>query len=229
MNRKTVINSVILTASILSTAACASSPSADPQPTAKVSIDSAGAKWAPGPDREFRNITCKEEPAQNPEYPHEPGIRIGEINAETPLQESAELIFPEAPSGIWWSQQSQFGAHDKGATITAGHIDYAPGDLSKEGGELSPFWGHLHEEVVDSCTHVFVTDFDGKHHEYVITGKYLVDQDQLANTTTALTHNGFSLITCAGKTIDAAGGNNQFNYEKNLVLEAQEITQKETA
>lgn len=229
MNRKKVISSVILTASVLSTAACSSEVNTEPRPTAKVSIDSAGAKWAPESAREFHNITCEEKPTKNPEYPQEPGLRIDEIKAETLLQESAELTFPEAPAGIWWSQQSEFGAHDKGATITAGHIDYSPGNLSSEGGELSPFWGNLHQEVVDSCTRVFVTDFKGEHHEYVITSKYLVDQDELAETTTALTHKGLSMITCAGKTIDSVGGDNQFNYEKNLVLEAHEITQKETS
>lgn len=189
-----------------------------------VSVDATGAKWAPEPAHEFTNTQCETAPSKTPHFPQSPGLYISEINAESPLQKSSELVFPAAPAGIWWSQSAPFASNNQGATVTAGHVDHAPGEISPEGGELSAFWGNLHRAEVDECTHIFVTDFELNHHEYVITDKYTIRQENLANNTQALTHQGLTLITCSGKTLEDVGKENQFNYENNLSIEAEKIS-----
>lgn len=188
-----------------------------------VSVDSTGAKWAPVPAHEFTNAQCDKTPSRTPRFPDKPGLYIAEIDAESLLEEQTDLTFLDAPAGIWWNKSSPFGQTSHGATVAAGHVDFAPGAISPEGGELSPFWGKLHNEKVAECTHIFATDFNLKHHEYVITDKYTVKQEELATTTQALTHDGLTLITCSGKTLEDVGKKNQFNYENNLSIEAQEI------
>lgn len=190
-----------------------------------VEVDADGAKRAPEPAHEFTNAQCETTPSKTPHFPQSPGLYISEINAESPLQKSSELVFPAAPAGIWWSQSAPFASTNQGATVTAGHVDHAPGAISPEGGELSAFWGNLHRTEVDECTHIFVTDFELNHHEYVITDKYTIRQEDLANNTEALTHQGLTLITCSGKTLEDVGGKeNQFNYENNLSIEAEKIS-----
>lgn len=211
----------ILTSLTLSS--CSSDSPDSSRPTSSVSVDAHGAKWAPEPAHEFTNASCETTPSTNPHFPDRPGLYISEIDASSLLEEQSDLIFPSAPAGIWWSQSAPFGVTGKGATVTAGHVDYAPGSISSEGGELSPFWGNLHRAEVTECTHIFATDFNLNHHEYVITDKYTVKQEELATTTQALTHDGLTLITCSGKTLEDVGKKNQFNYEKNLSIEAKEI------
>ncbi|MFJ3032668.1 class F sortase [Rothia terrae] len=211
-----------ITLLMLSLSACstdvAEQSSLNPEPT--VSVDPQGAKWAPAPDHEFRNATCDLSPDQEAKFPTQPAISIPSIG-ESPLEQNTELTFPEAPAGMWWSQSPAFGEDtSNAATVTAGHVDYSPGTLSQNGGELSPLWGNLHS--ANECEHVFVTDFNGEHHEYVITSKYIVKQTELYDQG-ILSRPGLEMITCSGKTLKDVGNENQFNYENNLVVEAQHI------
>lgn len=222
---KTSSSYILISATMLSLmlSSCTTNSESAPTPSASVSVDSHGAKWAPEPAHEFTNASCETTPSKDPHFPDKPGLYIAEIDAESLLEEQADLTFPAAPAGMWWTKSSPFGQTSRGATITAGHIDFAPGAISAEGGELSPFWGNLHSEKVAECTHIFATDFNLNNHEYVITDKYTVKQEELATNTQALTHDGLTLITCSGKTLEDVGKKNQFNYENNLSIEAKEI------
>lgn len=222
MNSKITQRFSMLIAVPLILTACSNSPqsssTATSQPT--ISTDTDGAKWAPIPEQEFKDASCSPTPAEHPAFPHEAAINIPTIG-QSPLEQNADLTFPEAPAGIWWSQSPAFGEDtSQGATVTAGHVDYSPGTLSQNGGELSPLWGNLHS--VNECEHVFVTDFTGEHHEYVITSKYIVKQTELYDQG-ILSRPGLEMITCSGKTLKDVGNENQFNYENNLVVEAQPI------
>lgn len=184
----------------------------------RVEVDSSGAQWAPSPQEEFRNAQCNLTPSSVPSYPETYGLKIPGI-FESPLQNSFDLEFPEAPAGMWWEQSAPIGTTDFGPAITAGHVDYAPGVLSPEGGELSP-WGSLHS--VTECTRLFATDAEGKTSEYTITSKYTVNQEAIA-TTGILDPNhpaNLVLITCSGRTLQDVGAEHQFKYEYNLVIEA---------
>lgn len=191
-------------------------------PTAlpKVSIDPQGAKWAPQPAQEFRNATCELTPTiTTDQAPSEYALSIPGTTFYTPLETRPELTFPKAPAGIWWEGSAPIGSTGYGPAITAGHVDYGPGELSDQGGELSP-WGTLH--AIEPCTHLAATDQNGTTYEYVITDKFTVEQDHIA-TSGILNYqdpSDIALVTCSGKTLEAVGPDHQFNYEHNLVIKA---------
>ncbi len=189
-----------------------------PAPLPRVSVDTSGAQWAPEPEHEFRNVQCDLSPAASPAFPSQYGLTIPEAFTSN-LESRADLTFPEAPDGMWWEQSAPIGSSGFGPAITAGHVDYAPGALSPEGGELSP-WGNLH--TIDECTHVFATDAQGVSSEYVITSKYTVAQDDIASTgiLDPAHPSNLILITCSGRTLEEVGAEHQFTYEYNLILEA---------
>lgn len=221
MRHRTVPALILLTLGVPLVACSSHSTNLDTPASAlpKVSIDDQGAKWAPEPEQEFRHAQCDLTATTSPQYPSEYTLSIPGTDFYSPLETRYELTFPDAPAGMWWEQSAPIGSTGYGPAITAGHIDYAPGALTPEGGELSP-WGTLH--AIDECTHIFATDANGETTEYVITDKYTITQEDIA--TTGIfdpTHPAnLILITCSGRTLEDVGAANQFNYQYNLILEA---------
>lgn len=196
-------------------------PEAAPQSgTETVQVDSAGMKVAPEPDDEFRDQECA---APNVDAPNmEPSmVSAPETGIETLVHPSDDLSLPDAPDGMIDTQSAPLGASE-GHTVTAGHVDYAPGVLSEQGGELSP-WGHAHE--LQACDSVFASDENGNVYHYQVTDKFVVDQNELENSGTFDQDGPHSLVmvTCSGKSVEDAGREFQFNYEHNLIIIAEQV------
>lgn len=130
-------------------------------------------------------------------------------------------MLPEAPEGILYDGSAPLDA-SAGKTVTAGHVDYAPGALTDRGGELSP-WGHMHE--ANACDPVYLTAQDGTLHIFVITDKYTVPQEDLeaAGVFETTGDRALVMVTCSGESVPDAGEDFQFRYDHNLVLEAEEV------
>lgn len=183
--------------------------------------------YAPMPEEEFRNASCDLTPNQQVtegtpnswSIPH-----IGQTSELTVSGDSGVLDIPDAPKGTIYSQDAQLG-DTQGAIFQAGHVDYAPGALSDQGGELSP-WGYLHK--VKPCTRVYQFDENGTMYEFVITDLYTVGQNDLASQEEMFRLEGdlaLYMVTCSGATVDNTGGSENtdrigFNFEYNLVVKA---------
>lgn len=189
--------------------------------TESVAVNDAGLKVAPAPDEEFRNESCSLEPGA-----HRPNLDPGELSIpgneiETTLRASEDLTLPAAPNGMIYEGSPDLGS-DEGKTVTAGHVDYAPGVRSGQGGELSP-WGRMHE--ADPCQRVYAADEKGEVHEFVVTDKFVVGKQDLENSG-VFTESGdhkMVMVTCSGESVEDAGEEFQFDYSHNLVIEAVEV------
>lgn len=177
-----------------------------------------GVKYAPRPASEFHNQKCDLSP-QGDTDSATGRVSISGTDITAPLQQTNSLAsLPDAPNVAWYQGSAPIGS-SAGKSVVAGHVDFAPGAKSATGGELSPF-GHLHE--IDPCQHITATDADGDPHEYAATSMYTVKQEDIESSGIYTTDGDpkLELITCSGKSIDDAGGANQFNYQYNLVVEA---------
>lgn len=183
-------------------------------------------KYAPRPEKEFRDAKCDLTPKKQGNPPSLLSWDIPSIDSKSEMQPDdgdGTLNLPDAPKGTSRTVNAQLG--DKtGAIFQAGHVDYAPGILSSEGGELSP-WGHLHR--LDPCAYVYERGADGKDYEFVVTDLYTVKQDQLKDQKDLFRLDGplsLYLITCSGKSVGDDGGSADnrlgFNYEYNLIVKA---------
>lgn len=188
----------------------------------KVGLTDQNDKYAPEPAKPFRNAKCNMA-AEQQARPKPNNWQIPAIGQSAPLEEtgpvSGPVSLPNAPAGIIYGSDAPLDA-SAGTSLLAGHVDHGPGDLSRQGGELSPF-GHLHE--VAPCSHVYVTATDNTVHEFVITDLYTVGQDQLPSEPGVFDTTGkrqLVMVTCSGPTVNDAGGNFQFNYQSNLVVKA---------
>lgn len=189
---------------------------------------------APAPETTYTDQTCPD--AEITDEPREPGTwSIPEMDLTAPFTDDTHWtspVLPDATAGIRYEPSMPVGSKH-GATILAGHVDYAPGALSEAGGELSP-WGHLHE--AKPCQQLTVTTDDGKAHHYWITGLDTTDQDQLTSSTESSTwaeqlfradgDPNLYLITCSGPAVGDAGGAFQFGYADNLIVTATPIDQE---
>ncbi|WP_085528385.1 class F sortase [Kocuria massiliensis] len=201
------------------------------QQDGKVGLTDNNEKYAPTPAKSYRNAQC----SLAPEHQAQPGPDQWEIPAlgqSAPLQSaqptsSGSVALPDAPAGIVYGPAAPLDA-STGTTLLAGHVDHGPGDLSRKGGELSP-WGHLHE--LNPCAHVYATGPGGDVHEFVVTDLYTVDQDKLTDETELFEATGkrqLAMVTCSGPTVNDAGGAFQFNYQSNLVVKATPVNSDDT-
>lgn len=197
-------------------------------------ITDKGLLFAPKPSTEFRNASCPMYPTAANGSGNEPpntmngrsaGWWAPSLKSKLQVTQGAnvlpsgfsnnEVTLPAAPNGVWYASGSPLSSNS-GASILAGHINLNDGNLSP--------WGYLHR--LSECSHVFMNDETGARRELVITGMYLVKQEDLASHTELWRKDGDKkvyLITCSGASIGedgtSAASTFLFNYEYNLVVE----------
>lgn len=198
-------------------------------------VTDAGLLYAPKPASEFRNADCPLYPAgvngSSAEPPKSVGARTAgwwapALRSKTQVVQGATVTpsgfsnnvvtLPAAPNGIWYASGSPLSSNE-GASILAGHINLNDGNLSP--------WGYLHR--LDKCSHIYMNDEHGNRHEFVVTGLYLVKQDELASHSELWRKDGDKkayFITCSGNSVGTDGTREAsstflFNYEYNLIVE----------
>lgn len=198
-------------------------------------VTDAGLLYAPKPASEFRNADCPLYPAgvngSSAEPPKSVGARTAgwwapSLRSKTQVVQGATVTpsgfsnnvvtLPAAPNGIWYASGSPLSSNE-GASILAGHINLNDGNLSP--------WGYLHR--LDKCSHIYMNDEHGNRHEFVVTGLYLVKQDELASHSELWRKDGDKkayFITCSGNSVGTDGTREAsstflFNYEYNLIVE----------
>lgn len=198
-------------------------------------VTDAGLLYAPKPASEFRNADCPLYPAgvngSSTEPPKSVGARTAgwwapSLRSKTQVVQGATVTpsgfsnnvvtLPAAPNGIWYASGSPLSSNE-GASILAGHINLNDGNLSP--------WGYLHR--LDKCSHIYMNDEHGNRHEFVVTGLYLVKQDELASHSELWRKDGDKkayFITCSGNSVGTDGTREAsstflFNYEYNLIVE----------
>ena len=198
-------------------------------------VTDAGLLYAPKPASEFRNADCPLYPAgvngSLAEPPKSVGARTAgwwapSLRSKTQVVQGAtvtpsgfsnnDVRLPAAPNGIWYASGSPLSSNE-GASILAGHINLNDGNLSP--------WGYLHR--LDKCSHIYMNDEQGTRREFVVTGLYLVKQDELASHSELWRKDGDKkayFITCSGNSVGTDGTREAsstflFNYEYNLIVE----------
>ena len=198
-------------------------------------VTDAGLLYAPKPASEFRNADCPLYPAgvngSSAEPPKSVGARTAgwwapSLRSKTQVVQGAtvtpsgfsnnDVTLPAAPNGIWYASGSPLSSNE-GASILAGHINLNDGNLSP--------WGYLHR--LDKCSHIYMNDEQGTRREFVVTGLYLVKQDELASHSELWRKDGDKkayFITCSGNSVGTDGTREAsstflFNYEYNLIVE----------
>lgn len=198
-------------------------------------VTDAGLLYAPKPASEFRNADCPLYPAgvngASAEPPKSVGSRTAgwwapSLRSKTQVVQGATVTpsgfsnnvvtLPAAPNGIWYASGSPLSSNE-GASILAGHINLNDGNLSP--------WGYLHR--LDKCSHIYMNDEQGTRREFVVTGLYLVKQDELASHSELWRKDGDKkayFITCSGNSVGTDGTREAsstflFNYEYNLIVE----------
>lgn len=198
-------------------------------------VTDAGLLYAPKPASEFRNADCPLYPAgvngSSAEPPKSVGARTAgwwapSLRSKTQVVQGATVTpsgfsnnvvtLPAAPNGIWYASGSPLSSNE-GASILGGHINLNDGNLSP--------WGYLHR--LDRCSHIYMNDEQGTRREFVVTGLYLVKQDELASHSELWRKDGDKkayFITCSGNSVGTDGTREAsstflFNYEYNLIVE----------
>lgn len=194
-----------------------------------------GLLYAPKPSTEFKNESCPTYPAgvngSSADAPKSVGDRAAgwwapSLRSRTQGVQGAQVTpsgfsnnavtLPAAPNGVWYASGSPLSSNE-GASILAGHINLNDGSLSP--------WGYLHR--LDKCSHIYMNDEHGNRHEFVVTGMYLVKQEDLASHSELWRKDGDKkayFITCSGSSVGTDGTQEAsstflFNYEYNLVVE----------
>lgn len=147
--------------------------------------------------------------------------------------------------GILYSPSEEL-ASAEGASLLAGHVDYAPGALSEKGGELTD-WGHLNK--LQPCTLVFTADANGTVRASQVITKIVEPQRDAALEDYVALHpeddeaaqrlkrqrevdgilfrstgeKSTVLLTCSGEAVKDVGGEFQFRYENNLIIDTRSI------
>lgn len=202
-------------------------------------VTDAGLLYAPKPASEFRNADCPLYPAgvngTSADPPKSVGARSAgwwapSLRSKTQVVQGAtvtpsgfsnnDVTLPAAPNGIWYASGSPLSSNE-GASILAGHINLNDGNLSP--------WGYLHR--LDKCSHIYMNDEQGTRREFVVTGLYLVKQDELASHSELWRKDGDKkayFITCSGNSVGTDGTREAsstflFNYEYNLIVEGSPV------
>ena len=188
---------------------------------ATVAVNDAGTKTAPEPSQTFRNGDCDPVEAADSADLDPWSVSLPAQDLTLNLQASGDLTLPAAPEGIFYTGSTPLSG-EQGHSVVAGHVDYAPGVLSDQGGELSP-WGQLHK--TKPCDVVQAADGEGEVTTFQVTDLYTVPKDELeasgAFSTTG--DHDLLLVTCSGPSVQDAGAEFQFTYAHNLVVEAVEV------
>lgn len=142
------------------------------------------------------------------------GVTIPSLGINSPMiatdHNGAELVLPEPPASTWYQQTAMPGA-DQGNSLIASHVNWGHG-------EYAPF-SQLHK--IDKGAPVFVRDFEGGEHAYVVTDIEVFHQTALPDSLFDQSgEHQLKILTCSGPTIER-GGEAYFLY--NLVVTAEPV------
>ncbi|QRZ61819.1 hypothetical protein [Rothia sp. ZJ932] len=206
---------------------------------------------APEPDTEYEKVQC-----QAPSIGSLPELEpntwsIPAINAQARFAVSSTLpADADTNDGILYAPSEEIHS-TQGASLIAGHVDYSPGVLSEEGGELTN-WGNLNE--ANPCSIAYVSDQEGKVKPYLVATKKVSPQydpaleayveanphdtqakkklEEQNRTVQELFRStgpySIYLLTCSGPAVADVGGSFQFRYQDNLYLSLIPFEQVET-
>lgn len=220
-------------AGALALALTPAAPSAEPEQLVRT---------APAPASSFRDVACPqpesiEMPSLEPMSWWAPALGAGASFAPS-------FTLPVASTsndGIIYGHSEEIGS-EAGASLLVGHVDLEPGVLSAEGGELTS-WGQLHR--LEACDLVFAADEQGQVVAGQVVSVYTAPQfDESLETRAAASPDdrqlqeqlvaqqdvqgrifrstgpyGLVLLTCSGPSVADVGGDFQFRYSDNLVVE----------
>lgn len=149
-----------------------------------------------------------------------------EISAELLESDTVPSFLPASPQGIIYSPAQPIGVSE-GASIFAGHVDYAPGQLSEAGGEPTA-WKHI--DAVPACTDIFVANEVGEVYQYQSVSLDTYKQSDLPEEKMFRADGSANAywVTCSGPEVGDFGGELQFGYEDNLVLETELVLPAQT-
>lgn len=208
---------------------------------------------APEPKQEFLDATCQAPSEPFPLAPEMPANSwySPDLDAGASFISSATLpLSSTSNDGIIYSPSQAVGS-DEGVSLLVGHVDYEPGALSPEGGELTA-WGHLNE--LEACSLMYTTTQDGRVIVSQVVSVIVAPQfdpdlearaaaapDDVALATalekqqmiekrlfTAVGDSKITLLTCSGPSVEDVGGSFQFRYSNNLIIETTPLQQNAT-
>ena len=204
---------------------------------------------APSPPHSFRDVTC-DTPSDMGEMPELDPMSwwAPSIDAGASFAPSATLPASATTNdGIIYSYSEEIGAA-QGASLLVGHVDYEPGALSGDGGELTS-WGKLHK--LSQCDLIYTSDANGSVVASQLTSLYTAPQfdeelerkveadptnielreklEQQREVQTRIFRSSgpyaISFMTCSGPSVADVGGAFQFRYSDNLIAETSPVTE----
>lgn len=203
---------------------------------------------APSPDREFMDYQCPppEQLPQNldlaPGSWYSPALEVGASFSPSDYL-PAESI---SDDGIIYAP-SEAVESPKGASLLVGHVDLQPGVKSLKGGELTA-WGNLHRLqvcdviytkagdgtlVISQVTSVIVApQFDpnleakvaANPGDLALAEQLLAQQEIESRIFRAAGNKRIVLMTCSGPSVEDVGGEFQFRYADNLIIETTPVS-----
>lgn len=203
---------------------------------------------APSPDREFMDYQCPP-PEQLPQDVdlapgswYSPALEVGARFSPSDYL-PAESI---SDDGIIYAA-SEAVESPEGASLLVGHVDLQPGVKSPKGGELTA-WGNLHRLqacdviytkaedgtlVISQVTSVIVApQFDPSLEAKVAANpsdlalaEQLSEQQEVESRIfRAVGDKRIVLMTCSGPSVEDVGGEFQFRYADNLIIETTPVS-----
>lgn len=203
---------------------------------------------APSPDREFMDYQCPP-PEQLPQDVdlapgswYSPALEVGARFSPSDYL-PAESINDD---GIIYAA-SEAVESPEGASLLVGHVDLQPGVKSPKGGELTA-WGNLHRLqacdviytkaedgtlVISQVTSVIVApQFDPSLEAKVAANpsdlalaEQLSEQQEVESRIfRAVGDKRIVLMTCSGPSVEDVGGEFQFRYADNLIIETTPVS-----
>ena len=203
---------------------------------------------APSPDREFVDYQCLP-PEQLPQ-----DVDIAPGSWYAPALEAGASFSPSnylpaesiSDDGIIYAA-SEAVESPEGASLLVGHVDLQPGVKSPQGGELTA-WGNLHK--LQACDLIYTKAEDGTLVISQVTSVIVAPQfapeleaKAVANPSdTALAEQlreqrdiearifratgkkTIDLMTCSGPSVEDVGGEFQFRYADNLIIETTPVS-----
>lgn len=203
---------------------------------------------APSPDREFVDYQClpPEQLPQNldlaPGSWYSPALEVGARFSPSNYL-PAESI---SDDGIIYAP-SEAVESPEGASLLVGHVDLQPGVKSPKGGELTA-WGNLHRLqacdviytkaedgtlVISQVTSVIVApQFDpnleakvaANPSDLALAEQLREQQDVESRIFRAVGDKRIVLMTCSGPSVEDVGGEFQFRYADNLIIETTPVS-----
>lgn len=202
---------------------------------------------APAPQQSFMDVMCQP-PAEIGPIPQLPPMSWWAPSISTGASFTPSTTLPTSATtddGIIYSHSEEIGS-TQGVSLLVGHVDFEPGAISEDGGELTA-WGQLHE--LSECDLVFTADENGTVVASQLTSLYTAPQFDATLEQKAAADPGneelqsqlqqqgevqarvfrsagpytITLLTCSGPSVADVGGAFQFRYSDNLIVETTPI------